>query len=81
MLPPGSVDNGLCGSVADSYLLMLLPLRFLDVKEQLSGGDLLITAVLGDALEAERIVLEAADGVNFMPTIYTDDLYSGTRRG
>jgi len=26
MLPPGSVDNGLCGSVADSYRLILLPL-------------------------------------------------------
>jgi hypothetical protein len=71
MLPPGSVDNGLCGSVADSYLTILLPLRFLDAEEQLSGGDLLITATLGDALPAERIVLEgAADGVHFTPTVY-----------
>jgi hypothetical protein len=72
MLPPGSVDNGLCGSVADSYQLILLPLRFLDVEEQLSGGDLLITAALGDTLPAERIVLEgAADGVHFAATVYT----------
>jgi hypothetical protein len=71
MLPPGSVDNGLCGSVADSYLTILLPLRFLDVEEQLSGGDLLITATLGDTLPAGRIVLEgAADGVHFTPTVY-----------
>ncbi len=72
MLPPGSVDNGLCGSVADSYQIFLLPLRFLDVEEQLSGGDLLITAALGDAIPAEHMVLEGAeDGVNFTPTVYT----------
>jgi hypothetical protein len=72
MLPPGSVDDGLCGSVADSYLTILLPLLFLEVEAQLSGGDLLITAALGDALPAERIVLEgAADGVHFAPTGYT----------
>ena len=72
MLPPGSVDNGLCGSVADSYLIALLPLQFVDVAEQLSGGDLLITAELEDALPAQRIVLEgAADGIHFTPTVYT----------
>jgi hypothetical protein len=71
MLPPGSVDNGLCGSVADSYLTAILPLRFLDVEEQLSGGDLLITAALGDTLPAQRVVLEgAADGIHFAPTVY-----------
>ncbi|HEY4285948.1 MAG TPA: T9SS type A sorting domain-containing protein [Puia sp.] len=71
ILPPGSVDNGLCGSVADSYQTILLPLQFLAVKQQLSGGDLLITAELGDALPAERIILEAAaDGVHFAPTAY-----------
>jgi hypothetical protein len=71
MLPPGSVDNGLCSSVADSYLTILLPLQFIDVEEQLSGGDLLITAALGDDLPAERIVLAgAADGVHFTPTGY-----------
>jgi hypothetical protein len=72
MLPPGSVDNGLCGSVASSYLTILLPLRFLGAEEQLSGGDLLITAALEDALPPERIVLEgAADGVHFTPTVST----------
>jgi hypothetical protein len=71
MLPPGSIDNGLCGSVADSYLTILLPLQFVDVEEQLSGGDLLINAELEDALPVERIVLEgAADGVHFTPTVY-----------
>jgi hypothetical protein len=40
MLPPGSVDNGLCGSVAESYLIILLPLGPLDVQEQLPpSGD------------------------------------------
>ncbi len=72
MLPPGSVDNGLCGSVAGSYLTILLPLQFLDAEEQLSGGDLLITAAVEDALPPERIVLEgAADGVHFTPTVST----------
>ena len=72
MLPPGSIDNGLCGSVANSYQMILLPLRFLDVEEQLSGDDLLITAEFGDALPAERILLEAAaDGIHFTPTVYT----------
>jgi hypothetical protein len=71
MLPPGSIDNGLCSSVADSYLTILLPLQFVDVEEQLSGGDLLINAELEDALPVERIVLEgAADGVHFTPTGY-----------
>jgi hypothetical protein len=71
MLPPGSVDNGLCGSVADSYLTILLPLQFLDVEEQISGGDLLITAALEDALPAEHVVLEgASDGIHFAPTVY-----------
>ncbi|HVU55597.1 MAG TPA: T9SS type A sorting domain-containing protein [Puia sp.] len=71
-LPPGSTDNGVCGSVADSYRLILLPLLFLDVKEQLSGGALLITTTLGDAVPAEHIVLEeAADGAHFTPTVYT----------
>ncbi len=72
MLPPGSVDNGLCGSVIDSYQLALLPLQFLDVEQQLSGGYLLITATTpGDALSAERLVLErATDGVHFTPTAY-----------
>jgi hypothetical protein len=27
MLPPGTTDNGLCGSVANNYLAILLPLR------------------------------------------------------
>ncbi|HEX3934311.1 MAG TPA: T9SS type A sorting domain-containing protein [Puia sp.] len=71
MLPPGSTDNGTCGSVASSYELVILPLGFLDVGEQLSGGDLFITAALGVALPAERIVLEAgADGAHFTPTVY-----------
>jgi hypothetical protein len=71
MLPPGSTDNGTCGSVANSFQLILLPLWFLDVEEQLSGEDLFITAALGVALPAERIVLtEAADGAHFTPTIY-----------
>jgi hypothetical protein len=72
MLPPGSTDNGLCGSVANSFQIALLPLRFLDVGEQLTGEDLLITAAFGDALPAEHIALEqASDGANFTPTAYT----------
>ena len=78
MLPPGSTDNGVCGSVADSYLTILLPLRFLDAEDQLSGGDLLITAEIGDVLPPERIVLEgAADGVHFTPTVYTAEAGAG----
>ena len=80
MLPPGSVDNGLCGSVANSYLTILLPLQFLDVEEKLSGEDLSITAELGDSLPAERIVLEgAADGIHFTPTAYTAVADAGNR--
>ncbi|HEY4148550.1 MAG TPA: T9SS type A sorting domain-containing protein [Chitinophagaceae bacterium] len=80
MLPPGSIDNGLCGSVADSYQLILLPLQFLDVEEQLSGGDLLITAAFGDALPGKRIVLEAAaDGLYFTPTVYAAVAAAGSR--
>lgn len=72
MLPPGSIDNGLCGSVADSYqLAIVLPLQFIDVEQQISGEHLLITATLGDDLPAERIILvSAADGVHFTPTGY-----------
>jgi hypothetical protein len=59
------------GNASCSYLTILLPLQFLDVEKQLSGGLLLITAELGNALPAERIVLErAADGVHFTPTSY-----------
>jgi hypothetical protein len=72
MLPPGSIDNGTCGSVINSFQLTLLPLWTLDVKEQVSGEDLLITAEPGVALPAENIVLEeAADGVHYTPTVYT----------
>jgi hypothetical protein len=72
MLPPGSTDNGTCASVANSFSLVLLSLRFLDVEQRLSGEDLLITAVLGDTSPVERLVLEAAgDGVHFTPTDYT----------
>ncbi|MEI9809927.1 MAG: hypothetical protein WDO16_19795 [Bacteroidota bacterium] len=80
VLPPGSTDNGLCGSVVNSFHFIVLPLQFLDVEKQLSGGDLLITAALGDVLPAERIVLEAAaDGVHFIPTGYAAVAGSGNR--
>ena len=34
MLPPGSVDDGVCGSVASSFQLVILPLRFPGVEER-----------------------------------------------
>ncbi len=80
MLPPGSVDNGLCGSVADSYQIALLPLQFINVEEQFSGADLLSTAALEDAVPAGRVVLEgAADGIHFTPTIYAAVAGAGNR--
>jgi len=72
MLPPGSTDDGVCGSVANSSQIILLPLHVLDVERQISGGNLLITATPEDTLRAEHIVLESAeDGADFKPTSYT----------
>ncbi|HEY4337454.1 MAG TPA: polymer-forming cytoskeletal protein [Puia sp.] len=80
MLPPGSLDNGTCGSVVSSLQMALLPLWVLDLKEQLSGANLLITAELGIDLPAERLVLEEAmDGVHFTPTVYTAVADAGNR--
>ncbi len=50
LLLPGSTDDGVCGSVANSSMLILLPLQVLEVEKQMSGGNLLITATLGDSL-------------------------------
>lgn len=36
MLPPGTVDDGVCGSVATSLYLVILPLRFRYLKKQSS---------------------------------------------
>ncbi|MEJ0105115.1 MAG: hypothetical protein WDO19_22315 [Bacteroidota bacterium] len=83
-LPPGSVDNGVCGSVATGYPFIIVPLRFLSVEKKLSGGNLLITVQLGDALQEERLVLESAeDGLHFTPTVFeavvgTDNRYQFT---
>lgn len=80
LLPPGSIDNGLCGSVANSFLFVLLPRWFLNVEKQLSGKDLLIIAELGDPLRAERIILEeAVDGDHFIPTTYSAVGSAGNR--
>jgi hypothetical protein len=83
MLPTGSIDNGLCGSVVDSYqTAVTLPLQIIDVDEQLSGEQLLISALLGEALTTEHIVLESTDnGVSFIATGYiaVDDGSDGYR--
>ncbi len=72
LLPPGSTDDGVCGSVANSSQLTLLPLQVLEVEKQLSGGNLFITATLEDSLPSEQIVLESAEnGTDFTPTSYT----------
>ncbi len=71
MLPPGSVDDGVCGSIANAYTISLLPLRFLAVEKQLSGTNLLITVQLEDVLNEKRLVLESAeDGLQFTPTVF-----------
>ncbi len=72
MVPPGSIDNGLCGSVANSFQITLLAQRDINVKKQLSGGNLLITADPGNGYPKVRLVLEGSpDGVHFTETDYT----------
>jgi hypothetical protein len=80
LLPPGSTDDGVCGSVANSSMLILLPLQVLEVRKQLSGGDLLITATLEAGLPAEQVVLESAEnGTDFSPTSYNAVVSGGNR--
>ncbi len=80
MLPPGSTDDGVCGSVANSSQIILLPLHVLDVEKQISGGNLLIIATPEDTLPAEHMVLESAeDGASFISTSYTAVAYTGNR--
>lgn len=72
VLPPGTIDNGLCGSVANAWWFIVLPLQFVDVEGQFSGENLLITVKLGSALPAAHIELQgAADGAHFIPAGYT----------
>jgi hypothetical protein len=50
------------------------------VEQQLSGGEFLVTAELGDVLRTDRLVLEAAaDGIHFSPTAYTAAGGAGNR--
>lgn len=70
-IPPGAIDNGLCGSVASSFQMTLLSQRYIDVRKQLLGDSLLITADPGNGYPTERLVLEGSpDGVHFNPTAY-----------
>jgi len=80
MLPPGSTDDGVCGSVANSSQIIVLPLHVLDVEKQILGANLLITATPEDTLPAERVVLESAeDGADFIRTSYTAVAVAGNR--
>lgn len=70
-IPPGATDNGLCGSVANSFQMTLLSRRNIDVKKQLYREKLLITAYPGDGYPKASFVLEGSpDGAHFTPTAY-----------
>lgn len=78
-LPPGAIDNGLCGSVTNAWWFTVLPLEFVDVVQQLSGENLLITVKLEDAVSVQRVGLEtSSDGIHFNLTHYTGVAGSGS---
>jgi hypothetical protein len=71
MAPPGTTP-GVCGAVANNYLLTTLPVTILDFSAQPAARDLQLTASLSQELPVSQVVLESsADGHNFAPAPYT----------
>ncbi len=75
--PPGTTDNGTCGSVATSYATVVLPLNFLDVAARPAGSSLVISADLPEQAPANQRILESsADGVSYAPTTWQPEASS-----
>lgn len=71
MAPPGTTP-GVCGAVANNYLLTTLPVTILDFSAQPDAQNLQFIASLSEPLPASQVVLESsADGHNFIPAPYT----------